>query len=100
MEYDVKFLPTADQNLIEIDDYLSQFYPSTAAKFFEKLDKKLLLLKEQPFIGAKYIPNPKYRKLNVGDYLAFYTVDEENRKIEIYRILHGSWDMEQHLKDI
>ncbi|MCL2634589.1 MAG: type II toxin-antitoxin system RelE/ParE family toxin [Oscillospiraceae bacterium] len=100
MGYDVKFLPGADRDLIEIDDYLSQFYPSTAAIFFEKLDKKLLLLKEQPYIGAKYIPNPEYRKLNVGDYLTFYTVDEENRKIEIYRILHGSRDMRQHLEDI
>ena len=97
MEYDIRFLPGADQNLLEIDEYLSQFYPSTAAKFFEKLDKNLLLLKEQPYIGTKYIPNPKYRRLIVDDYLVFYIVDEAPRKVEIYRVLHGSRDIEQHL---
>ena len=100
MEYDVKFLPGADQNLLEIDEYLNKFYPSTAAKFFEKLDKKLLLLKTQPYIGVKYIPHPKYRRLIIGDYLAFYIVDEDNRNIEVYRILHGSQDMEQHLSKL
>lgn len=97
MKFDVTFLPGANQNLVKIDEYLSQFYPSTAVNFFEKLDKKLLLLEEQPYIGAKYIPNPKYRCLSVGDYLAFYIVDEANRKIEIYRVLHSSQDIVQYL---
>lgn len=98
MKYSIKFLPGANQNLLDIDEYLSQFYPNTSAKFFEMLDKKLLLLKEQPYMGAKYIPNPKYRRLGAGNYLVFCTVDDEKRKIEIYKILHSSRDdIEQHL---
>ena len=97
MEYRVEFLPGVDRNLEIIDEYLSQFYPSTAGKFFEKLDKMMLLLKDNPYIGAVYLPNPKYRKLGIGDYLAFYTVDEGKRLIEVYRVLHGAQDISQYL---
>jgi len=99
MMYDVTILPGAKQNLLDVTEYLSQFYPSTAEKFLKNLHKKLSLLQEQPHIGAKYIPNPKYRKLVVGDYLAFYIVDEEHKKVEIYRVLRSSWDIERHLTD-
>ena len=97
MKYNVTFLPEANRNLLDIDEYLSRFYPSTAAKFFTKLDKKLLLLQEQPYIGAKYIPNQKYRRLVVDDYLAFYSIYEEKHEILIHRILHSSMDITRHL---
>ena len=89
MKYKVTFLPGAYHNLREIDDYLSRFYPSTPAKFFKELDKKLMLLEDCPYIGALYMPNPKYRRVIVGDYLTFYTVDDEKRLIEVHRVLHA-----------
>ena len=97
MEYKVKFLPGADDNLTDIDANLSQFYPNTPAKFFEKLDKQLLLLQEQPYMGAVYLPNPKYRRIAVDKYLVFYVVNEDKREIEIYRVLRVSWDISEHI---
>ncbi len=91
------FLPGADKNLQDIDDYLSLFYPTTPAKFFEELDKKLLILEENPYIGAVYLPNPKYRRIGVGDYLVFNIVCEDKQIIEIYRVLRGDMDIERHL---
>ena len=99
MMYDVTLLPVAKQDLLGAADYLSQFYPSTTEKLLKNLRNKLSLLKEQPYIGAKYIPNPKYRRLIIGDYLAFYTIDEADKKIEICRILHGSRDVARYLTD-
>ena len=97
MKYEVIFLPAADQNLCDIDEYLSQFYPSTAANFFARLDKQILLLQDMPYIGAVYIPRPKYRRLIVGDYLVFYVVDENSNTVEIRRVLHGSQDVVQFI---
>ncbi|MCL2634857.1 MAG: hypothetical protein FWD34_10135 [Oscillospiraceae bacterium] len=37
-----------------IEEYLSQFYPSTAPNFFAKLKEKVLQLEEQPFIHRIY----------------------------------------------
>ena len=97
MKYNLTYLPGANRNLLEIDEYLSQFYPSTPAKFFSELDEKIELLKEHPYMCPKYIYNEKYRRLVVGDYLLFYTVDDDNNEILIHRILHGSQDITQHL---
>ena len=93
MEFKVEFLPGADRNLITIDEYLSKFYPSTPVKFFSELDKKLQLLREQPYMCPKYLHNDKYRRLIVGDYLLFYIVNDEEQEIVIHRILHGSQDI-------
>ena len=97
MNFKVVLLPGAKQNLQEIDEYLSQFYESTPAKFFKELYKKLSMLKDHPHIGSPYLPNPKYRKIGVGDYLVFYTVDEAQRIVEVHRVLHSRRDIEPHL---
>lgn len=98
MKYDIMFLPRADRNLIDINEYLSRFYPSTAAKFFEELDRKISLLREMPHIGQRYIHNEKYRRLLVYDYLVLYVVDESRQMIEIHRIFHGSQDIRQWME--
>ena len=92
-KYDITYLPGANRNLLEIDEYLSQFYPSTPAKFFSELDKKIQLLKDQPYMCPKYMHNEKYRRLIVGDYLLFYVVNDEDKEIVVHRILHGSQDI-------
>lgn len=96
-KYKVVFLPAADKNLVDIDNYLNQFYPNTAANFFSKLDKKISHLQTNPYTGAIYICNENYRKLTVGDYLVFYVVDEKKNTVEVHRVLHGSRDTVRHL---
>ena len=96
-KYKVVFLAAADQNLLDIDEYLSRFYQNTAADFFEALDKKILLLQDMPYIGAEFAHDKKYRRLVVGNYVVFYIVDEERHIVEIHRILHGAQDAAQHL---
>jgi len=97
MVYRIIYLPKADQNLLSIDEYLEQFYPSTASKFFTELDRKVLLLQEMPYIGEQYPHNSTYRRLVVGDFLVFYIVDEDKQVIQVHRVLHGSRDIERHL---
>jgi addiction module RelE/StbE family toxin len=79
MEYSVIYLPEAKNNLDDIDEYLNQFYPSTAANFFQNLEDKISLLKTMPLMYAEYIHNKKYRRCIVDDYLVFYVVDEEKK---------------------
>jgi hypothetical protein len=38
-QYDARILPVAELDLLEIDQYLSQFYSSTPAKFFKEFEK-------------------------------------------------------------
>ena len=97
--YKIIFLPRANENLTDIDNYLCQFYPNTAANFFSKLDSNISHLRANPYIGAKYVHNENYRRLPVGDYLVFYVVDDSRQTVEIHRVLHGSQDIAQQLRE-
>ena len=90
MKYRIKYLPTfpSDRNVIR--KYLSQFYVGTEKRFFLLLRKKINYLREFPFSCSVYEHDPDYRRLVVGDYLVFYTVNEDLKVVEVHRILHGS----------
>jgi len=90
MKYQLKYLSKTVEDREVIKTYLSQFYTGTEKRFFKLLKKKTALLKEFPLSCPIYDDNPKYRKLIVGDYLVFYTVDENLKLIEVRRIIHGS----------
>jgi addiction module RelE/StbE family toxin len=94
MKYKTRTLLTAQRDLETIDEYLSQFYASTAAKFFEKYDRQTLLLEDNPYMGATY---KDYRRLVVFEFLVFYKVDEDSKTVSIYRVIHGSRDIGLHL---
>jgi addiction module RelE/StbE family toxin len=97
MKYRIKYLPDTIKDRTEIRDYLATYYESTVKRFFTQLKEKTTLLKEYPYSCPIYEDDPDYRTLAVGDYLVFYIVDEENKTIEIHRILHGTKDIRQNL---
>ena len=89
----IEFLEKAKRDLREIEDYLVQFYPSTARKFNDKLEEKLFLLVDFPYMYPEYEEDSYFRKMVFGDYLLFYTVEETNDLIIIGRIIHSSRDI-------
>ena len=100
MKPEVIYLPEALSDQANIKKYLSQFYPGTSQRFFSLLKKKIARLRAYPYSCPVYEDDPDYRKLVVGDYLVFYMVVENAKRVEIHRILHGSRDISQHLESI
>ena len=97
-KYKIVFLPDAADDRDEIKGYLAQFGEGSVERFFTLLRKATTNLKSFPYSCPVYEGDTDYRKLIVGDYLAFYIVREETGTIEIHRILHGSRDVKRHLK--
>ncbi len=63
---------------------------SLPEQLFQKIDKALLALKEDPFPfphAIKFTGENKYR-LRIGDYRVVYAVNVEEKIITIYRIRH------------
>ena len=88
--YRIEHFPPARQDLAIIDKYLSEFYPSTAANFHKKYDKRLSVLCENPYISTKSSQNPKFYRTVVGKYAVFYLVDEKIKllkSIEFFALL-------------
>ena len=96
--YDVQFMDMAYEDYDAIYEYLSQFYPSTPEKFLAELEKSTATLEHSPYAFEVYAPVPQYRRMVVQNYLVFYKVFEESRKVEIHRILHGARNIQSILR--
>jgi toxin ParE1/3/4 len=92
----LRYLPIAQDDLVEIFDYIALDSPNRALSFVEKLDKRIGLLDHHPLLGR--IPrHPKlreygYRVLIVDSYLVFYVI--RGLMIEIHRVVHGSRNLD------
>ena len=93
MRYRIRFLLETTTDRANIKAYLDQFYAGSAKRFFVLLKKKISRLKDFPYSCQIYEDNTDYRKLIVGDYLVFYVVNEDEKFVEIHRILHSSRDI-------
>jgi addiction module RelE/StbE family toxin len=88
----IRYLPIAQQDLIEIFDYIKEDNPSAATSFINKIDKSISKLELFPQLGV--VPKDDrleflgYRMLVIDNYLVFYVLFENF--VEIRRIIHGS----------
>jgi addiction module RelE/StbE family toxin len=99
MKYKLKFLESAKNDKEGIKRYLNRYYPSTYKNFIEKLKNCIENIKEMPYMYPEYEYYPHYRKAVVGNYLVFYKVNEENKIVEIQRILPGTWDLARYFEN-
>ena len=92
--YKVKIYPTAQQDLLEIIDYLNTLSPEAALRYYDLLTEQIASLSQMP----ERCPKPKdlalaakgYRYLMVENYLVFYTISGD--KVQIHRTLYGRRD--------
>jgi plasmid stabilization system protein ParE len=97
-EYSVKLLGMAEDDLDEICEYLSQFYPGTVGRFLEVLEERFDHVAYNPRMYQPYAWNKEYRRIVAGDYLAFYKVDDDEKRVDVYRILHGKRNIPEYLE--
>jgi plasmid stabilization system protein ParE len=97
-EYSVKLLGMAEDDLDEICEYLSRFYPGTVERFLEVLEESFDHAAYNPRMYQSYEWNKKYRRIVAGDYLAFYKIDDDEKRVDVYRILHGKRNIPEYLE--
>lgn len=90
-KYTIKYLEPAQNDLVEIFDYIALDSPQSASKFIDKIDLSIRLLGSHPLLGAtpkdQRLKKLGYRMLIINSYLAFYKV--KSKTVFIYRIIHG-----------
>lgn len=93
-QYKVNIYPAAEQDLLEIIDYLNTLSPHAALKYYDLLTEEIAGLARMP----ERCPRPRdlalaakgYRYLIVEKYLVFYVVAGDT--VQIRRILYGKRD--------
>lgn len=90
-KYQIEYLPIAQQDLIEILEYIRIDSPDAASKLLDQIDETISKLSDFPQMGHVpkdlHLQRLGYRMLVVGNYLVFYVIKDET--VEIRRILHG-----------
>jgi toxin ParE1/3/4 len=92
----LRYLPSAQNDLILIFDFIAQDSPNRASLFVDRLDQGIGKLEQHPLLGR--IPrHPRlradgYRVLIIESYLVFYVV--RGREIEVHRVVHGSRNLD------
>jgi len=56
-----------------------------------------MMLEDMPYMWPEYQLKPEYRRMVLEDHLLFYTVDEDERKVKIYRVLYSKMDIRKHV---
>ncbi len=91
MKKPIRILRKAQQDLIEIRDYVALDEPRASIRLIDKLLERIECLAEFPETGV--VPRDKnlkargYRALIERDYLIFYKILK--RQVRVYRIIHG-----------
>ena len=96
--YDVRIFPTAQQDLMDVIDYLNTLSKEAALNFYDRLVSEIASLSTMP----ERCPRPRdlasargYRYLAVGNYLVFYVI--VGSVVQIRRILYAKRDYKQLL---
>lgn len=94
IRYEVILTNTAKMDLNNIYKYISSFLfaPKAAKNFIDKFKINILRLEYLPkscsIINEAINSKFEYRKLMINNYIAIYSVDEENKKVYIHRIIY------------
>ena len=90
-KYKLLIFPSAQQDLLDIVDYVNKLSPDAALKLYDEIVDSIGSLEQMP-LRCPLLKNPVlrakgYRVLVVQNYLVFYILN--GTKVEIRRILYG-----------
>ena len=101
--YEVIYLPTASKQLEDIVKYIvvESARPGAAFEFIEEVDKAAKSLAEMPYRHPIYHTSfavlEEVRWISVKNYNVFYNIFEEEKTVEIRRVLHQLQDAKNRL---
>jgi addiction module RelE/StbE family toxin len=94
-KYRVDISEPAEDDLRDIVRYIAaQLYaPLTALKMMEFIDESIQKLSEMPhsypLVRDKRLASMGYRQMNIKNYIAFYTINEKEKVVDVERILYN-----------
>ncbi len=101
--YKLSYLPVANRDIADVVYYIAVTLvaPKAAFDLLEEMDESISRLKDFPYSCRVYQPvkplEREYRILTVKNYAVFYTVDEQEKLVEIYRVIYAKRDLDKQL---
>ena len=104
MRYSLEFLPIAEKDIRGIAMYIAYELsaPVAAKNLVREIRGKANSLRDMPYMYREYHNEPHnetvYRAMPVKNYIAFYTVCEERKVVEIHRVLYARMNLDALLR--
>lgn len=104
--YRISYLPVANRDITEAVNYIAEtlIAPRAAQDLLEALDESISRLKDFPYSCSAYQPvkpmDQEYRIMNVKNYAVFYTVNEQEKLVEICRVIYAKTDLSKQLRTV
>ena len=101
--YKLSYLPVANHDIVDAVQYIAETLvaPKAALNLLDALDESISRLKDFPYSCRVYQPleplEHEYRILNINNYTVFYTVNEQKKHVEIYRVIYAKRDLDKQL---
>jgi len=102
-EYRIIVTVPAESDLVDIHRYIAKelYGPASARNIVLEIRKALRTLSFSPQ-GLPKVRDDRlaargYRWIGIKNYVAFYTIDEQNKVVNVERILHGRRDWQRLL---
>lgn len=100
--YRITFLDSSKLDIHEIVSYIrNNSSDSSALKFIKKIYKESIRISLFPYGGIPFTSKKLkniYRKTRVDKYNIFYIIDENNKEVLIFRVLHHRRNIDNLLK--
>jgi len=92
-EYNIVFSETAEKDLDDIVEYLSNFSPNIARRYYDEIMVKALSLaimpQRCPFVQDDALREKGYRWLFVRNYTVFFVIEEADNVVDIRAIMYS-----------
>ena len=97
MKQTVEYSTFFYNDLTVATDYISRFSASASARLIDALRDRIEKVKDMPKMYAVYPFAPEYRHIVIDKYVIIYRLYEDENKIYMYRLLHGSQNITDYL---
>ena len=97
-QYKVDVSEPAENDLMDVVRYIASQLsaPISALHMMELFEEAMAELSDMPqrcpLVADERLSQMGYRKLNVKNYIVFFSVDEKNKVVDVERILYGRRD--------
>ncbi|MGB4313387.1 MAG: type II toxin-antitoxin system RelE/ParE family toxin [Natronincolaceae bacterium] len=101
--YRLSYLPVANRDITDIVNYIAETLaaPKAALDLLKALHESISRLKDFPYSCRVYQPvkplEQEYRILTIKNYAVFYTVNEQDKLVEIYRVIYAKRNLDKQL---
>ena len=105
-KYDYVLTEIAEADIDELFEYIAVDLanPDAASDFADELDEKLDELCKIPKSGRlvenEFLKRDDIRRILVGNFIAYYIIDDEKKRIVVLRVVYSKREQGKILKDV